>query len=44
MCGCIWMVDPKTWSPAIAELVEKKLVQLRPYDLKLTYDDWSMRT
>ncbi|KAF7505410.1 hypothetical protein GJ744_000956 [Endocarpon pusillum] len=35
-------VDPKTWSPTIAELVEKKLVGLRPYDLKLTYDDWSM--
>ncbi|ERF68525.1 hypothetical protein EPUS_05664 [Endocarpon pusillum Z07020] len=33
---------PKTWSPTIAELVEKKLVGIRPYDLKLTYEDWSM--
>lgn len=33
-----------TWSPTITELVENKMVGLRPYDLKLTYDDWTMRT
>jgi len=33
-----------TWSPIITELVEKKMVGLRPYDMKLTYDDWTMRT
>lgn len=38
------MADPVTWSPTITELVEMKMVGLRPYDLKLTYDDWTMRT
>jgi hypothetical protein len=33
------MVDPMTWSPTITELVENKLVCLRPYGLKLTYED-----
>jgi hypothetical protein len=33
-----------TWPPTITELVENKLVGLRPYDLNLTYDDWTMRT
>ncbi|KAK5213472.1 tRNA(m(1)G37)methyltransferase [Exophiala xenobiotica] len=34
--------EPKTWSPTIAKLVEIKLAKLRPYDLTLTYDDWTM--
>lgn len=36
--------DPMTWSPTITELVENKIVEIRPYDLKLTYDDWTMST
>ena len=38
------MTDPMTWSPTITELVEMKTVGVRPYELKLTYDDWTMRT
>ncbi|KIW23033.1 uncharacterized protein PV07_11265 [Cladophialophora immunda] len=34
--------EPKTWSPTISRLVEDKLASLRPYDLTLTYDDWTM--
>ena len=33
-----------TWSPAITKLVEDSLAKIRPYDLTLTYDDWTMRT
>jgi tRNA (guanine37-N1)-methyltransferase len=36
--------DPMTWSPTITELIENKMVGLRPYNLSLTYDDWTMRT
>jgi tRNA (guanine37-N1)-methyltransferase len=36
--------EPMTWSPAITKLVENKMVGLRPYDLKLDYDNWTMRT
>lgn len=36
--------EPMTWSPAITKLVENKMVGLRPYDLKLNYDNWTMRT
>ena len=49
-CTCIFrlsshiVTDPQTWSPTITELVEHKIVGLRPYDLKLTYEDWTMRT
>jgi hypothetical protein len=38
------IIDPMTWSPTITELVEKKMVGLRPFDLELNYDDWTMRT
>ncbi|KAI1618233.1 Met-10+ like-protein-domain-containing protein [Exophiala viscosa] len=34
--------EPKTWSPTISRLVELKIAKLRPYDLTLTYDDWTM--
>lgn len=36
--------EPKTWSPTISKLVEVELATLRPYELTLTYDDWTMRT
>lgn len=38
------VTDPRTWSSTITELVEHQTVGLRPYDLKLTYEDWTMRT
>ncbi|KAL2432216.1 tRNA (guanine(37)-N1)-methyltransferase [Exophiala dermatitidis] len=34
--------EPTTWSPTISKLVEANLAKLRPYDLTLTYDDWTM--
>ncbi|KIX01596.1 uncharacterized protein Z518_09322 [Rhinocladiella mackenziei CBS 650.93] len=33
---------PETWSSTISKLVEANLAKLRPYDLTLTYDDWTM--
>jgi len=34
---------PSTWSPTLTKLAEERLVRVRPYDLTLTYDDWTMR-
>ncbi|KAH0832725.1 hypothetical protein AYO21_00369 [Fonsecaea monophora] len=34
--------ERKTWSQTISRLVEERLASLRPYDLTLTYDDWTM--
>ena len=36
--------DPSTWTPTITNLVEEKTLRLRPYNLTMTYDDWTMRT
>ena len=35
--------EQSTWSTAMSKLVEANLVRPRPYDLTLTYDDWTMR-
>lgn len=34
--------DPMTWSEKWSDLVENGTAKVRPFDLKLTYDDWSM--
>ncbi|KIW65242.1 hypothetical protein PV04_07517 [Phialophora macrospora] len=34
--------EPSTWSPTLAKLVEDNLTRVRPYNLTLTYDDWTM--
>ncbi|EXJ78256.1 tRNA wybutosine-synthesizing protein 2 [Capronia epimyces CBS 606.96] len=34
--------EPATWSPTVSRLVEVNLARIRPYDLTLTYDDWTM--
>lgn len=31
-----------TWSPTLTQLVESGVARLRPFDLTLTYDDWTM--
>jgi hypothetical protein len=36
-------LESTTWSPTISKLVETHVARLRPYDLTLTYDDWTMR-
>jgi tRNA (guanine37-N1)-methyltransferase len=36
--------DPSTWSPALRELHQNGIVEIRDYELNLTYDDWSMHT
>ncbi|EXJ88406.1 tRNA wybutosine-synthesizing protein 2 [Capronia coronata CBS 617.96] len=33
---------PSTWTPTVSKLVEAHLAKVRPYDLTLTYDDWTM--
>ncbi|EXJ56748.1 tRNA wybutosine-synthesizing protein 2 [Cladophialophora yegresii CBS 114405] len=33
---------PDTWSPTLTRLVKDNLARIRPYDLTLTYDDWTM--
>jgi tRNA (guanine37-N1)-methyltransferase len=35
--------DPTTWSQELQALVKQDEVEIRPYDLHLTYDDWSAR-
>lgn len=35
--------DPATWSSTMQEMVDSKLVGLRPYTLEMNYDHWSMR-
>ncbi|RVX74687.1 hypothetical protein B0A52_01814 [Exophiala mesophila] len=34
--------DPSTWSTTLTRLIESEATRLRPYDLNLTYDDWTM--
>lgn len=35
--------DPATWSEKLQSLVQERQVEVRPYKLHLTYDDWTMR-
>lgn len=34
--------DPKTWSAQLNELVSGEVGEIRPYQLELSYDNWSM--
>lgn len=34
--------DPSTWQNQWASLVDEGIVRIRPYELTLTYDDWTM--
>ncbi|KAK5045837.1 hypothetical protein LTR84_008930 [Exophiala bonariae] len=34
--------QPSTWPQAVSDLVESGTTKIRPFDLKLTYDDWTM--
>ena len=35
--------DPASWSDKLRGLVEEDVVRVKPYELLLTYDDWTMR-
>jgi hypothetical protein len=35
------LIDARTWSPTINELVKEGTVGLGPYELKLDYDYWT---
>lgn len=35
--------DPTTWSGILQALVKHDVVDVKPYELLLTYDDWTMR-
>ena len=35
--------DPSTWSDKLQKLVEDDVVNVKPYELLMTYDDWTMR-
>ncbi|KKY14104.1 putative trna methyltransferase trm5 [Phaeomoniella chlamydospora] len=34
--------DQSTWTPALTEIVTENLASIRPFTLRMTYDDWSM--
>jgi hypothetical protein len=36
-------IEPSTWSPTLSKLVQDDIARIRPYDLTLTYNDWTMR-
>ena len=35
--------EPTTWTPTIHKLIQEEKLSMVPYDLHLTYDNWSMR-
>ena len=37
------LLDDTTWSEQLKILVDKHQLQLQPYMLQMTYDDWTMR-
>jgi tRNA (guanine37-N1)-methyltransferase len=37
-------MEPETWSNSLKELSEQGKLKVHPYELKLSYNDWSMRT
>lgn len=34
--------DPSTWSSTLTQLIDSGATRLRPFDLNLSYDDWTM--
>src|SRR5689334_8574269 len=45
---CIWtvmlrMLESSTWPHALSKFVDAGVARIRPFDLTLTYNDWTMR-
>jgi hypothetical protein len=37
------MLESSTWPHSVSKLVDAGVARIRPFDLTLTYNDWTMR-